>query len=147
MKRILFVCHGNICRSPMAEYIFKYIANNSKDYYVQSAATSYEEIGNDIYYLAKQTLDKHQIPYSHRRARHIEKEDIDNFDLIIGMDQENIDDLNYYFNHSNKIYSLLEFANIHRDVIDPWYSRRFEDCYNDLYKGCLALYEYLSKNN
>lgn len=129
----------------MAEYIFRYITNNSSDYYIESAATSYEEIGNDIYYLAKSTLDKHHIPYDIHHARHINHNDLDRFDLIIGMDQENIDDLNYYFNHSSKIHSLLEYANVDRDVIDPWYSRRFEECFDDLYKGCLALFEFLSE--
>lgn len=142
MKRILFVCHGNICRSVMAEYIMKYL-DKKHELVIDSAATSYEEIGNDIYYLAKDTLLKHNIPYEVHRARHIEKSDLDKYDLIIGMDQENIDDLNYYFNHSSKIYRLLDFASINRDVIDPWYSRRFEDCFNDLLKGCMALYNYI----
>lgn len=143
--KILFVCHGNICRSPMAEFIMKDITKNQNHYYIESCATSYEEIGNDIYYEAKKVLDKHHIPYQSRRARHISYSDIDKFDYIIGMDQENIDDLNYLFPNSNKIYKLLEFCGKNRDVIDPWYSRRFEDCYNDLIEGCNALYKYLEK--
>lgn len=143
MKRILFVCHGNICRSVMAEYIMKYLTNNSSDYFIDSAATSYEEIGNDIYYEAKNTLNKHRIPFSYHPARHIRKEDIDNFDLIIGMDEENIINLNYYFNNSEKIHKLLEYCGLDRDVIDPWYSRRFEECFNDLEIGCKALINYL----
>ena len=145
MKRILFVCHGNICRSVMAEYIMKYLTNNSGVYLIDSAATSYEEIGNDIYYEAKNTLNKHFIPYGRHYARHIKKEDIESFDLIIGMDEENIIDLNYYFNNSKKIHKLLEFAGLSRDVIDPWYSRRFEECFNDLVIGCKALIDYLNK--
>ena len=93
MKRILFVCHGNICRSVMAEFIMKDITKDHDDYYIDSAATSYEEIGNDIYYEAKNTLNRHHIPYSLHQARHIRKEDIDKFDVIIGMDLENMDDL------------------------------------------------------
>ena len=142
MKRILFVCHGNICRSVMAEFIMKEMTKDL-DYYIASAATSYEEIGNDIYYEAKNTLNKHHIPFSYHQARHIRKEDIDNFDLIIGMDKENIDDLNYYFNESRKIHKLLEYCGLNTDVIDPWYSRRFEECYNDLVLGCSALLKYL----
>ena len=144
MKRILFVCHGNICRSVMAEYIMKYLTNNSSDYLIDSAATSYEEIGNDIYYEAKHTLNKHSIPFTRHNARHIKKEDIENFDLIIGMDEENIIDLNHYFHNSEKIHKLLEFVGIYRDVIDPWYSRRFEECFNDLVLGCKALIEYIN---
>ena len=83
MKRILFVCHGNICRSVMAEYIMKYL-DKKHELVIDSAATSYEEIGNDIYYLAKDTLLKHNIPYEVHRARHIEKSDLDKYDLIIG---------------------------------------------------------------
>ena len=146
MKRILFVCHGNICRSVMAEYIMKEITKESGDYLIASAATSYEEIGNDIYYEAKNTLNKHHIPFSYHSARHIRKEDIDNFDIIIGMDEENIDDLKYYFNGSSKIHKLLEYCGINRDVIDPWYSRRFEECFNDLDLGCKALYKYLEND-
>lgn len=146
MKRILFVCHGNICRSVMAEFIMKDITKDHKDYFIDSAATSYEEIGNDIYYEAKNTLNRHHIPYTYHQARHIRKEDIDKFDLIIGMDLENMDDLNYYFNGSSKIHKLLEYCGLNRDVIDPWYSRRFEECYDDLVKGCKALYGYLEQN-
>ena len=145
MKRILFVCHGNICRSVMAEYIMKQITNNSSDYLIDSAATSYEEIGNDIYYLAKKTLDNHHIPYGHHYARHIQKEDLERYDYIIGMDEENMIDLDYYFKGSSKVYKLLSFANLDRDVIDPWYSRRFEDCYNDLVLGCKGLYNFIEK--
>ena len=145
MKRILFVCHGNICRSVMAEFIMKEITKDSDDYYIESAATSYEEIGNDIYYEAKNTLNRHHMPYSFHQARHIRKDDIDKFDLIIGMDEENMDDLTYFFNGSNKIHKLLDYCGLNRDVIDPWYSRRFEECYDDLVKGCKALYEYLEQ--
>lgn len=145
MKKILFVCHGNICRSVMAEFIMKYITKDSADYYIASAATSYEEIGNDIYYEAKKTLDRHHIPYNYHKARHIRADDIDRFDLIIGMDLENMEDLNHYFNGSGKIHKLLEFAGLNRDVIDPWYSRRFEECFDDLVKGCQALYDYLKE--
>ena len=147
MKRMLFVCHGNICRSVMAEFIMKDIIKNQGDYVIASAATSYEEVGNDIYYEAKKTLDHHHIPYTYHPARHIEKGDLDKYDLIIGMDQENIDDLNYFYNHSPKIHYLLEYCGIKRDVIDPWYSREFEKCYDDLYKGCLGLYQYLEENH
>ena len=146
MKRILFVCHGNICRSPMAEYIMKDLTKNSSDYYIDSAATSYEEIGNGLYYLAKDTLDRHHIPYGHHQARHIRKSDLDEFELIVGMDEENIIDLKYYFNNSSKIHKLLEFVGLDRDVIDPWYSRKFEECFDDLVKGCKGLYEFIERN-
>lgn len=146
MKRILFVCHGNICRSVMAEYIMKDLTKELNGYFIDSAATSYEEIGNDIYYEAKNTLNKHHIPFAYHPARHIKKEDINDFDLIIGMDEENIDDLNYYFNGSNKIHKLLEYCGLDIDVIDPWYSRRFEECFNDLDLGCKALLNHLEND-
>ena len=83
MHKILFVCHGNICRSPMAEYIMKYLTKNRDDFLIESKATSFEEVGNSMYYLAKEVLDKHNIPYGIHKARRITKEDYDKFDFII----------------------------------------------------------------
>ena len=91
IKSILFVCHGNICRSPMAEYIFKYISNNK--YKVESRATSFEEIGNDIYPNAKKVLDNHNIPYVRHRAKQITVDDYNNFDVIVCFDEYNIKNL------------------------------------------------------
>lgn len=146
MIKIMFVCHGNICRSPMAEYIFKYITNNDKKYQVISRATTYEEIGNSIYYEAKKVLDKHGIPYNERSAKRLTIEEYNEYDYIIIMDEENRWGLNRIIHTNDKVYKLLEFCG-GDDISDPWYTRRFEDCYQEIYNGCLALKKYLEKNN
>lgn len=147
MKKILFLCHGNICRSPMAEYIMKDIVkkNHKEDEYeIYSKALTYEEIGNDIYYKAKEILDKYHIPYDKRQASIFTKYDYDYYDIIIIMDDEN----KYYLNRivedkNNKVFKLLSFLNKTRDVSDPWYTRDFEKAYDDILNGCNALYKEL----
>ncbi len=148
MTKILFVCHGNICRSPMAEFILKKMVKDKgleKDFLIESAATSTEEIGNDIHFGAKQKLTEKNIPFSKRRARRITKEDYDNFDFLIGMDVENL----YYMQHEwnkdpdDKIKLLLSFANKDKDIADPWYTHDFEPTFNEIMEGCNALLNHL----
>ena len=127
--KILFVCHGNICRSPMAEYILKSLTND----YIESRATSLEEIGNDIYPPVKEVLRKNSIPFSRHYAKQITREDYDNFDLIICFDDYNLRNLNRMFGN-NKIKKLLD-----KDIDDPWYTRDFVTCFSDIYEGCLKI--------
>ena len=143
---IIFVCHGNICRSPMAEFIMKDLCKN-EDYLITSRATSYEEIGNDLYYLTKDVLNKHHIPYTKHVARRITKEEFEHADYVIVMDNNNLYNLKRIVGVTNKkIYKMLEFSGYDKDVFDPWYTRRFEECYNEIYQACLDLYQKIKGN-
>ena len=148
--RILFVCHGNICRSPMAEFIMKHLvseAGRSNEFLISSAATTTEELGSDIYPNAKAELKKHGIPFEHRRARQIKSSDYNDWDLIIAMDEENVSDILYVFKHDpeNKVWLLMSFTGEGetRSVSDPWYTRDFFKAYKDIYRGCKALLDYV----
>lgn len=145
MKKILFVCLGNICRSPMAEYAFKDIVKKEgkeKKFYIESAATSTEEIGSDMHYGTKEILDRYHIPYKKHTARQLKKEDYDKFDYIIGMDSGNIRGILRIVgeDNQNKVYKLLDFTDENRDIADPWYTGNFKKTYDDILKGCMELY-------
>ena len=145
MKKILFVCLGNICRSPMAEYVFKDIVKKEgkeKKFYIESAATSTEEIGSDMHYGTKEILDRYHIPYKKHTARQLKKEDYDKFDYIIGMDSGNIRGILRIVgeDNQNKVYKLLDFTDENRDIADPWYTGNFKKTYDDILKGCMELY-------
>ena len=143
---IIFVCHGNICRSPMAEFIMKKICQD-EEYLIESRATSYEEIGNDLYYLTKDVLNKHHIPYTKHYATRITKEEFFDADYVIVMDDNNLYNLKRIVGQSDKrVYKMLEFSNSLKDVDDPWYTRRFEDCFNEIYEACLNLYKLIKEN-
>lgn len=146
MIRVLFVCHGNICRSPMAEFLLKdYVnkMNRNHEFYIASAATSSEEIGNPVHYGTKRILNSLGIDCSGKVARRIKQEDFRNFDYIIGMDHNNINQLKTFFKTSNKIYALLEFANENRDIRDPWYTGDFQETYDDIVLGIKAFLQFL----
>ncbi len=145
MVKIMFVCHGNICRSTMAEFVMKNIVKkdgNENDFYICSSATSTEEIGNDTHYGTKRILDEMGIPYTKRQAIQFRKTDYEKYDFIIGMDSANIRNINRITGNDkdNKVYKLLEFAGINRDVADPWYTGDFRATYNDVLLGCKCLY-------
>lgn len=153
MKRIMFVCHGNICRSPMAELIFKKLISDkrlSKDFQVSSSATSSEEIwngvGNPIYPPARAELLKQGIPVEEHRAVQLQKGDYGKYDLFIGMDNNNIRNMHHIFGGDpvGKIHRLLDYTDRKGDVADPWYSDRFDIAYRDIYKGCVELLEKLN---
>ena len=150
MIRILFICHGNICRSPMAEFLFKDMAlrrSMAGDFYVESAATSREEIGNDIHRGTRGILEREGIPYCRRRARQAKGSDYDNFDYLIIMDEENRIGLSRIIpaDPENKIHKLMEYAGENRDVADPWYTGNFDETFKDIDKGCRGFLEYLRR--
>lgn len=148
MIKIMFVCHGNICRSPMAEFVFKDLickkGLNDK-FTVASSATSTEEIwngvGNPVYPPAKRILNSHGISCEGKRAVQLKKADYDNFDYFIGMDGANIRNMNRILggDPAGKIYKLLTFAGRSDDVADPWYTGDFETTYKDVLTGCEGL--------
>ena len=152
MTKILFVCHGNICRSPMAEFIFKDMVRKhgrENDFYIESAATSDEEIfmgrGNPVYPPAREQLLLHGINPDGKTARRLTKADYDKFDLIIGMDKMNMRNLALMLgeDRNNKIKKLLDYCG-GGDVDDPWYTGKFKECYECIYKGCDALFRTLN---
>lgn len=151
MKKVMFVCHGNICRSPMAEFIFKDMLKKeglSDKYTVSSSATSTEEIpggvGNPIYPPAKAELGRRNIPFEDRRAVQLTRGDYGKYDLFLAMDSKNLRNIYLIFGKDTegKVKKLLDFTG-GGDVADPWYSGNFEKAYNDIYDGCKALLGYL----
>lgn len=147
MPRIMFVCHGNICRSPMAEFIMKDLTKNDSNFHIASSATSREEIGNSIYSPAKKILNMHHITYTNHYARQLEASDYDKYDYIIIMDTNNEYNIKRIIKSDpeHKIRKLLSFIGSYTDVSDPWYTNEFEKCFQDIYKGCVGLLDYLNK--
>ena len=152
--KILFICHGNICRSPMAEFILKKKVSDlgiADQFYIASAATSTEEIwhgvGNPVYPPAKAELAKHGISCEGKRAVQLKASDYDDYDFLIGMDAMNIRNIERMTGHQGgKIRLLLSFCGRNESITDPWYSSRFDDTYRDVDEGCDAFLEYLREN-
>ena len=144
MTRILFICHGNICRSPMAEFVMKHLVHEAgldNDFYIESAATSTEELGNEVYPPARRKLAEHGISCKGKRARQLARSDYDRFDLLIGMDDWNMrnilricgDDV------ADKVHKLMDYTTRPGDVADPWYTGDFERTWRDVLLGCQCL--------
>ena len=151
MIKIMFVCHGNICRSPMAEFYMKHIVKGAgleNDIYIESSATSLEEIGNDTHYGTKAILDKYNVSYTRRKAVRFTTDDYENFDLILLMDKNNLRNIKYIVpdDYDEKIHLLLEFVGENSSIADPWYTGEFETTYRDVKRGCNALLEYIKDN-
>ena len=144
MKNILFVCHGNICRSTMAEFVMKDLvrkAGREEEFHIQSAATHRDEIGSDTHYGTKEILRLKGVPFTPRHAVQMVKAAYEKYDLIIGMDSENMTYIKRIIGEDteNKVHLLLSFAGEKRSVADPWYTGDFDKTYDDVVKGCTAL--------
>lgn len=151
MIKVLFVCLGNICRSPMAEFVFKDMVNKrglAEKFHIESAATSRQAIGEGIYYGTKDILKEQGIPFKERKARQMTKEDYSKFDFIFGMEEKNIINIMRIIEEDpqNKVHRLLDFLEKPRDIVDPWYYGNFDSTYYDIEEGCNKFLEYLSKN-
>jgi len=152
MKKILFVCHGNICRSTMAEFVFSDMVkrrNFSDRFFVDSAATSTEELGNPPHRGTLQKLRREGIPTYPHHARQMTRRDYQEYDLLIGMDMWNRRNMTRIAggDPDGKIFLLLEFAGSSRDIADPWYTDNFDETYRDVVEGCEGLIEYLLNEN
>ena len=152
MVRILFVCHGNICRSPMAEYVMKDLvqkAGLSSHIYIESAATSTEELGNPVYPPVRKLLMEHGIDCSAHAARQMTRSDYRDFDLMIGMDHYNIRNMHRICGNDpqGRIQMLLDYTDHPGAVADPWYTRDFDATWRDVTDGCQGLLQYLIENH
>lgn len=152
MIKILFICHGNICRSTMAESVFSHLVKqkNLEDYFeINSAATSREEIGNPPHYGTVNKLKRVGIPVVPHRATQMTKKDYDSYDYLIGMDSANIRNMNRIVggDPQGKIYKLPSFAGKSKDIADPWYTGNFDETYDDVVEGCEAFINFLIENH
>ena len=146
--RILFVCHGNICRSPMAEFIMKDMVRRrglAGKYHIESCATSTEEIGCDIYPPAKRCLSSHGIPFEHRSARQMTSDDYGSYDMIIAMDTVNLRNMRRFVGDDpeKKVSLMMDHCGRGGDVADPWYTGDFERTYDDISEACEGLLDSL----
>ena len=152
MIKVMFVCLGNICRSPMAEFVLKDMVKKQgleKEFYIKSSATSSEEIGNDIHYGTCDKLIQNGISFTKRKAVKLRAEDYKKYDYIIGMEKSNVINIKRIVGEDvdDKIYRLLDFSDTPRDIADPWYTGNFENTFNDIIEGCNVFLKYLKDNN
>ena len=146
MTKILFVCHGNICRSPMAEFVMKDLVKKAgleSQFHIESAATSTEEIGNPVYPPARRKLAEHGIDCSGKTARQLTNTDYGRYDLLIGMDRANLRNMRRICggDAGGKLHLLMDFSDRPGEVADPWYTNDFETTWRDVLAGCQGLLE------
>lgn len=144
MIKVMFVCHGNICRSPMAEFVFKDMVRKAgleNEFYIVSAAATHEEEGNGVHHGTLNKLRKEGVPVYPRKAWVITRETYKEYDRIIGMDRENMRDMQRIFggDPEGKVQSMMSLCGENRDVADPWYTGDFDATYRDVKRGCEAL--------
>ena len=150
MKHILFVCHGNICRSPMAEYVMKHLVREAgleDQFQIASAATSREELGSPVYPPARKKLAEHGISCAGHMARQLQNRDYDEYDLLIGMDYANLRNMHRICggDFDDKMHLLMEYAgHPDQEVADPWYTRDFDAAWSDILDGCRGLLKHLT---
>ncbi len=150
MTKILMICHGNICRSTMAEFVLKDMVNKlgfSDNFVINSAGTSREELGSDTHYGTRQKLTEMNIPFSKRSARLVTKSDYNDYDYLICMDKNNVRNLMNIVGSDplNKVSLLLDFAGSSSDIADPWYTGNFDTTYDDIVCGCEAFLKSIDK--
>ena len=148
MIKVLFVCHGNICRSPMAEYLLKAMVEKNgiaDQFFIASAATSTEEIGNPVHSGTQRVLRSIGISCEWKRAVQIRKYDYNSYDYIIGMENVNVKNIIKAVGSDpeGKVYRLLDFTDKPRDIDDPWYTGKFDDTYKEIYEGCIGFLKHL----
>lgn len=148
MIKVMFVCHGNICRSPMAEFVFRDMVQKEKlsdKIHVASSATSREEIGNGVHYGTRKKLAEFGISTEGKYARQLTKTDYRDYDYIIAMDSQNIRNISRIIGRDteNKVCKLLDFTDRGGDIADPWYTGNFDRTYEDVYEGCNELLKFI----
>lgn len=149
MIRVLFICHGNICRSPMAEFVLKdLVSKNNLDgaFHIESAATSYEEIGNPVYPPARRELARHGIACDCKRARKLVRADFVEYDYLIAMEQYNLRNIRREFGSelADRMTLLLDYTDTPGDIDDPWYTGNFEITYREIVEGCTGFLKQLN---
>lgn len=150
MKKIMFICHGNICRSPMAEFVMKDLVKKAgleDEFVISSSAVSAEELGNHVYPPAKKVLEEHGISVGDKHAELLTRRDYDLYDLLIAMDTSNLRNIDRIIRSDpeDKVHLLMSYAGKSASVADPWYTGDFETAYNDIREGCEGLLRSLTQ--
>lgn len=148
MIKVLFVCHGNICRSPMAEFVFRDLVTRrgmASDFLIASAATSTEELGNPVHPGTRNKLRACGVPMADHRSVQLTRADYEKYDLLLGMDSRNLENMRPIVgpDKAGKLHRLLDFTPAPRDIADPWYTGDFDLTYRDVVEGCQALLKHL----